>query len=67
MIESQFYHIVNGLLRNKNFNEKFKLHIFKIYFKKILLYGVENWTVTKREDSKIQAMEIKFSRAIKKK
>jgi hypothetical protein len=33
-------------------------------FKKILLYGAETWTCTKREESKIQATEMKFFRAI---
>ena len=28
---------------------------------RILLYRAETWTATKREDSKIQAMEMKFS------
>jgi hypothetical protein len=59
---SQFHHLVKGLLRNKD--EKRKLDIFKIYFKRILLYGAETWTISKREESKIQAMEMKFLRAI---
>jgi flagellar basal body-associated protein FliL len=29
-----------------------------------LLYGAESWTCTKREESKIQAMELKFLREI---
>ena len=37
------------------------------YFKRKLLYGTETWTMTKIEDSKIQAVEIKFLREIKKK
>jgi hypothetical protein len=52
------------LLRNQDINEKCKLDIFEIYFKRILLYGAETWTTTKRQDSKIQAMEMKFFRAI---
>jgi hypothetical protein len=35
-----------------------------VYFQKILLYEVETWTCTKREESKIQATEIKFLRAV---
>jgi hypothetical protein len=35
-----------------------------VYFKKILLCGVEIWTSTKREESKIQAIEMKFLRLI---
>ena len=61
---SQFYHLVKGLLRNKDVNKQCKLDIFKIYFKTILLYGAETWTRTKRENSKIQIMEIKFLIAI---
>ena len=61
---SQFYHLVKGLLRNKKIGEKFKLDVFKIYFNRILLYGAETWTTTKREDSKIQAIEMKFLRAV---
>ena len=50
---SQFYHLVKELLRNKYINERFKLYVLKIYFKRILTYGAETRT-TKREDSKIQ-------------
>jgi hypothetical protein len=35
-----------------------------MYFKKMLLYGVETWTCTQREESKIEAIEMKFLRAI---
>ena len=61
---SQFYHLVKGLLSNKDINEKCKPNILKIYFKRILLYRAETWTTSKREDSKTQAMEIKFLRVI---
>ena len=40
------------------------INLYLIFLKRILLYGAETWTKTKREDSKIQAMEIKFLRAI---
>ena len=56
---SQFYHLVKGLLRSKDINEKCKLDNLKIYFKRTLLYEA-----TKRKDSKIQTMEMKFFRAI---
>jgi hypothetical protein len=35
-----------------------------MYFKKILSYGADTWTCTKREESKLQAVEMKFLRAI---
>ena len=37
---SQFYHLVKGLLRNKD--------TLKIYFRRILLFGAETWTATKK-------------------
>ena len=57
------HHLVKGLLRNKDIIKKFKLDVFKIYFKKILPHGTEMQT-TNREDRKIQAMEVKFLRTI---
>jgi len=63
-VPSQFIHLVKGLLRNKDINNKCKFDILKIYFKRILLYGVETWTI-KGEDSKIQAMEIKIFERVK--
>jgi hypothetical protein len=56
---SQFDH-VKGLLRNKDINKKCKLDIFKMY---LIEYYMEQQQ-TKRHDSKIQAMEMKFLRAI---
>jgi hypothetical protein len=61
---SQFYHLVKGLIINKDIDEKFKFNILKIDFKRILIFGAETWTITKREDSKIQALKIKFLSAI---
>jgi hypothetical protein len=59
---SNFHHLVKGLIRNRDTNNKCKIDIYKVYF--ILLYGAESWTCTKREESKIQAMEMKFLREI---
>ena len=46
--------------KSEGIKNKCKLDICKIYFKKILLYGAEMWGNKKKEDSKIQAKEIKF-------
>jgi hypothetical protein len=35
-----------------------------VYFKKTVLYGVETWTWTERDESKIQTTEMKFLRAV---
>jgi hypothetical protein len=61
---SNFHHLVKGLIRNRDINNKSKIVIYKVYFKKILLHAAESWTCTKREESKIQAMEMKFLREI---
>jgi hypothetical protein len=34
-----------------------------VHFKKVLLYGAETWTCTERDESKVQAAEMKFLRA----
>jgi hypothetical protein len=59
-----FYHLVKGLIGNRYKNNKCKIDIYKVYFKKILLYGAESWTCTKKEKSKIQATEIKVLKEI---
>jgi hypothetical protein len=38
-----------------------------VYFKNILLYGAETWSRSKREESKLQAVEMKFLRRIARK
>jgi hypothetical protein len=37
--------------------------VYKVYFKKVLC-GTESWTCTKRKESKIQIIEMKFLRAV---
>jgi hypothetical protein len=45
---SNFHHLVKGLIRNRDINNKCKIDIYKVYFKKILLYGAESWMCTER-------------------
>jgi hypothetical protein len=59
---SQFCHLVKNILWNKDGECETTLH--KMYFKNILLYRAETWTCTKREESKIQAIEMKFLKAV---
>jgi hypothetical protein len=56
--------LVKGLIRNRDINNKCKIDIYKVYLKNILLHGADSWTCTKREESKIEAMEMKFVREI---
>jgi hypothetical protein len=62
---SQFYNVIKSITAwNRDIDRKCKTTIYKVYFKKIPLYGAETWTFTKREESKIQAIELKFLRAV---
>jgi hypothetical protein len=45
---SNFYHLVKGLIRNRDINNKCKINIYKVYFKKILLYGAKVGLAQKR-------------------
>jgi hypothetical protein len=45
-------------------HRKCKTRVHKVNFNKTLLYGVETWTCTKTEESKMQAVEIKFLNTI---
>jgi hypothetical protein len=49
---SQLYHLIQSIW-NKDIDRKCKTTVYIVFFKKILLYGVETWTCTKREESKI--------------
>jgi hypothetical protein len=59
---SHFCHLIKSILWNKD--TKCETTIYKVYFKKILLYGAETWTCTKKEERKIQAPKMKFFRSI---
>jgi hypothetical protein len=61
---SQFYHLIKSILWNKDIDGNCKTTVYKMHFKKMLLYGAETWTCTKREKSKIQATDMKFLTAI---
>jgi hypothetical protein len=64
IFSSKCYHVAKSLLWNKDTDTKCKIKVFNMYFKKILLCVAETWTCTKREESKLQAAEMKFLRGI---
>jgi hypothetical protein len=47
---SWFYNLIKSILWNKDIDRKCKTTIHKVYFKKILLHGVETWTCTKTKE-----------------
>jgi hypothetical protein len=60
-----FYQSVRKLLWNELIPRKCKLLMFKMYFVPILTYGAVTWAIGGKEESKIQAAEMKFLRSIR--
>jgi hypothetical protein len=44
-----------------------KATICKVYFKQILAFNAETWTFTKKNESNIQTVNMKFLRSVKRK
>lgn len=55
---------INQALKNKARRET-KMKFYKVMAEPTLSYGSELWTVTKKQESKIQASEMKFLRQVK--
>jgi hypothetical protein len=41
---SPCYHLATSLLRNNDIDRKYKLTVYNVSFKKILLYGAKTWS-----------------------
>lgn len=63
-IAGNFYSAIRSIIWDKHVPTKCKKAIYKSYYTPILTYGCETWTVRKREESRIQAAEMKFLRSI---
>jgi hypothetical protein len=50
---SKCYNLAKSLLWNKDIDRKWKITIYNVYLKKILLYGAETWTCSWRQRSKL--------------
>ena len=55
---------MRGLVWNQEVPEKCKKVLFSMYYTPILTYAAGTWTTTKRDESRIQAAEMKFLRGI---
>jgi len=53
------------LLKDKNIPRECKVIVYKSILKPILLYGSENWSLTTKTESKLQAAEMRMLRLIK--
>lgn len=56
--------IINRTLKNKVRTET-KMKFYKVVAAPVLLYGSETWTTTAKDESRIQASEMKFLRQVK--
>ena len=59
-----FYQSVRKLVWNKEVPKKSKEIMYKVYYVPILTYAAETWTLTSRQESRIQASEMKFLRSM---
>jgi hypothetical protein len=60
---SNFYQCVKGLVWDREIPIQCKMTLYKTYFIPILTYAAETWTMGDREESQIQAAEMRFLRS----
>ncbi|KAI5715485.1 hypothetical protein M8J77_016861 [Diaphorina citri] len=60
----KFYHIVRDLIWNNKVPMKCKKVLFNTYYVPILTYGCETWTIRKKDNTRMQAAEMKFLRSM---
>lgn len=61
---SGFYNIVKDLIWNPHVPIKCKKTIYQTYFVPIITYGAETWVMKAREESRLQAAEMRFLRSM---
>ena len=59
-----FYQSVRNLVWRKEVPMKCKEVMYKMYYCPILTFAAETWTLTKRQENRIQASEMKFLRSM---
>lgn len=57
-IAKQTFGRMRGLLTNKKLSLRIRKAVIKTYIWSTLLYGVESWTVSKRMEKRLEAMEL---------
>lgn len=60
-----YYALSNSFLRKKEISERTKMSVYNAIYRPILMYGSESWVMDRRTESKIQAMEMRYLRAVK--
>jgi hypothetical protein len=64
---SNFWKIIKGTLWNRVIVKQHKTVVHKVCCKLMLIQNAETWTLTKRNKSKIQTMDMKLLRNIQRK
>jgi hypothetical protein len=64
---SNFWKIIKGILWNGVILKQHKTVVHKVCCKLMITHNAEAWTLTKRNKSKIQTMDMKFLRNIQRK
>uniref|UniRef100_A0A1W7R9N5 Endonuclease-reverse transcriptase HmRTE-e01 n=1 Tax=Hadrurus spadix TaxID=141984 RepID=A0A1W7R9N5_9SCOR len=63
-VANGFYQSVRGLIWGKEVPRRCKMTLYKAYYIPILTYSSATWTLGKREESRLQAAEMKFLRSM---
>lgn len=62
----KLYHALNSkFIRRREISTGTKLTVYNTIFRPILTYGSESWILTRQQKSKLQAVEMKYLRAVK--
>lgn len=59
-----FFSLNNTFIRKKEVSICTKMMVYKSIFRPILIYGSESWVLAKRTSNKLQAIEMKYLRAV---
>ena len=59
-----YYYALQGLLSSQLLSKNIKLKIYKTVILPVILYGCETWTLSLREEKRLQAFENKVVRKI---
>ncbi|XP_060527448.1 uncharacterized protein LOC132702745 [Cylas formicarius] len=63
---SEVYHALSkGLINDKEVSRNTKVKVYKDVNRPILIYGCETWVLSERQESKVNAAEIKYLRRVK--